>query len=237
MKRPLMMPNNEQKRTLMCCRKSAPTRTFTLPYPSSSARGIQEWVGWYAVRPRAESTVASGTIGKKRERDAVQRTAGALGAPPATWEGRTGGKGTFQGRTAASEGGRPRQSLTISRCYTHAVYSQFAPPGPCASSCGLYKRVVSAVDPVSVAWLLMKSQFPFFGKGMFAFEQCGLVCDVLESWEFHQSTRTRVICVLSCCRNCHTSIPTSWHFAVSQTRESLLNRAGDFPQEKPTWNK
>lgn len=54
-------------------------------------------------------------------REGRRRAVGALGASRTNREGRTGGKGTFQGRTAASEGGRLRQSLS------HDILLPYAP--------------------------------------------------------------------------------------------------------------
>lgn len=72
-----------------------------------------------AVGPRIESA-GTGANGEG-ERDGRVQQAHKQGPWGLSWRlerGERGGKGTFQGRTAASEGGRLRQSLTISRSYT-----------------------------------------------------------------------------------------------------------------------
>lgn len=68
----------------------------------SDTRSIQE----------PNRSVGTGTTGRERRMPCNSR--GPWGLSSDSEEGRTGGKGTFQGRTAASEGGRLQHSLTIS---------------------------------------------------------------------------------------------------------------------------
>lgn len=80
-------------------------------YLSSQFETRKSRWAWHTIGPRTESPVGwcrLRVVGREGRRVTVR----TLGAPLATWEGRTGGKGTFQGRTAASEGGRLQQSLT-----------------------------------------------------------------------------------------------------------------------------
>lgn len=109
---------------------------------------------------------------------------GALRAPRSgpVWErrGARGGKGTFQGRTAASEGGRHEQSLTILRSVPIAsflpsrVVARFRRRGTVA--CRVCRAVLCRASPFrSVPCRAV--QVPFLSSFLRFFMLCETRCD------------------------------------------------------------